>query len=382
MSTTLAQRLPGMRLDPVLAGTVTALLLTGLVMVYSVAVVSGIGSGGRHLALHLAHTVLGISLMLLLARVPPSWWLSVSPFMLPLTLLVLAAVLLPGVGIEVNGSTRWISLGPLRAQPAEAAKFMLVVYTAGYLARRRDLIGQFRYGVVTPGIVLAVVAMLLLMEPDFGSTVVIGATVVALLFLGGMRLHHFLFCALAAAGAAVALTVAAPYRMQRVMSFLNPWSDPYDSGFQLVQALIAFGRGEWLGVGLGESIQKLHYLPHASTDFLLAVIGEELGLVGVLAVIALFAALLWRAFAIAGEADAAGRYFSARLAQGAALLIGLQAMINIGVNLGVLPTKGLTLPFMSYGGTSLVVSCAAAGVLLSVERENRNPGGRRRRRGS
>jgi cell division protein FtsW len=220
--------------------------------------------------------------------------------------------------------------------------------------------------------------VLLLREPDFGSMVVITATVLGMMFLGGVRFWHFLACIGAGAAGMVVLTLISPYRMERVTSFLNPWSDPFDSGFQLVQALIAFGRGEWFGVGLGASVQKLHYLPAANTDFLLAVIGEELGFVGVALVITLFALLAWRAFAIARRADLTGNVFAARLAQGIGLLLGLQSIINMGVNLGVLPTKGLTLPFMSYGGSSMLASCLALGVLLAVDRETRpRPGGRR-----
>jgi cell division protein FtsW len=271
----------------------------------------------------------------------------------------------------VNGSTRWLAVGPIRMQPAEVAKLCMVIYAAGYLTRKRESLGDFTQGVLIIGIVLAALALLLLLQPDFGSSVVITVTVGAMLFLGGIRFWHFLLCLLVGITATVVLAYIEPYRWARVTSFLNPWSDPYDSGFQLAQALIAFGRGEWLGVGLGESIQKLYYLPHANNDFLLAVIAEELGVAGVLAVIGLFGIVLWRAFAIARRAELAGKVYAARLAQGLGLLLIFQAIVNMGVNMGVLPTKGLTLPFMSYGGSSMLSSCVAVGLLLMVDRDSR-----------
>lgn len=357
--------------DPWLTGAWIGLLGLGLVMVYSATVAAAghsLSAHFGHLVNHVLHISAGVALAVLISVMPLYWWERAGKAALVAGLVLLGLVLVPGVGVEVNGSTRWLPLGPTRIQPSELMKICMVIYAAGYLTRKRDELRDFTQGVVMIGLVLGLVALLLLLEPDFGSFVVIALTVVGMLFLAGIRLWHFLLCLLLGGTAMVLLTVISPYRMARVMSFLHPWSDPYDSGFQLVQALIAFGRGEWHGVGLGASIQKLYYLPHANNDFLLAVIAEELGVVGVLLVVALFGIVLWRAFAIARRADLLGAAFAGRLAQGLGLLLVIQAMINLGVNMGVLPTKGLTLPFMSYGGSSMLSACIAMGLLLAVDR--------------
>lgn len=356
--------------DPWLLGAVIALLALGLIMVYSAVTATATDAEAAlgKLAHHGVAVAIGAAALLAAYRAPLDCWRVLSGALLVLAGLLLVLVLVPGIGIEVNGSRRWLPLGPVRMQPSELAKLALVVHMAAYLACKHDAVGQLREGIVYPSAIVAAFAVLLLLEPDFGSAVVLAATVSGMLFLAGVRLLHFLVGAGVAAAGMVALALLAPYRMARLTSFMDPWSDPFGSGFQLVQALIAFGRGEWLGVGLGGSVQKLHYLPHASTDFLLAVIAEELGLVGVAVVLALFTVILWRAFAIAREARRGGRLFAARLAQGLGLLLVLQAVINIGVNMGVLPTKGLTLPMLSYGGSSLIVSCAAAGLLLAAGR--------------
>ena len=361
----------GSRGDAWLIGVVLVLLTYGLVMVYS----ATIASGSRTLAVnflplyhHLAHISAGLLLIFALRYVPLHWWQRLGKPLLLFAMLSLVVVLLPGVGVNVNGSTRWITLGSLTIQPAELAKVCIVVYVAGYLIRKRDTLKRFKEGILMVGLVLTAMAFLLLLQPDFGSIVVISLTVMGMLFLGGVRLWHFALCVLASGIALAALVWIEPYRLQRIMSFQNPWSDPFDTGFQLVQALIAFGRGEWLGVGLGASIQKLYYLPHASNDFLFAVIAEELGLLGVSACVVLFAILLWRAFVIAREAERIGMQFAARIAEGMGLLLVIQAMINMGVNMGLLPTKGLTLPLMSHGGSSMLASCFALGLLLAVER--------------
>ena len=354
-----------------LVGTVLVLLTFGLVMVYSATV----ASGSQELEVnfsptlsHLIHILLGALLIVALRFSQLEWWERLSKPLLLLSILSLIIVLLPGIGVNVNGSTRWIDMGSVRVQPAELAKVFMVVYVASYVVRKQDALSNFTQGIVMVGTVMVVMAILLLLQPDFGSVVVISLTVMAMLFLGGVRLWHFMLCVVFATTALVILVWIEPYRLQRIMSFLNPWSDPFDTGFQLIQALIAFGRGEWLGVGLGASIQKLYYLPHASNDFLLAVIAEELGFIGVVAVVVLFAILLWRAFVIARRADRIGMYFAARLAEGVGLLLAIQAMINMGVNMGLLPTKGLTLPLMSYGGSSLLATCVALGLLFAVER--------------
>jgi cell division protein FtsW len=358
--------------DPMLVAIVSLLIGIGLVMVYSASVTLAereTGNSMHYLYRHSAHVLLGVTLLLLVARTRLEWWEQAGPLLLILGILLLAATLIPGVGATVNGSTRWIRFGFFNLQPSELAKLFTVVYVAGYLIRHQDQLHSFTRGILITGIVLAVEGVLLLQEPDLGTLIVLVATVMTMLFLGGVRFWHFLACIATGVGAIALLTIISPYRMERVTGFLNPWADPFDSGFQLVQALIAFGRGEWFGVGLGASIQKMFYLPAAHTDFLLAVIAEELGLFGVLAVLALFYLLVLKAFAIARAADSAGLAYGGRLAQGIGLLIGLQAMINMGVNLGVLPTKGLTLPFMSYGGSSMVVNCIAVGLLFAIARQ-------------
>jgi cell division protein FtsW len=365
------------RQDLALLATVAVLLGLGLVMVYSASIATADG-GFRFLVKQAVNISAGLAVMSAAMHVSLRWWQRIGPLLVVVGMLLLALVLVPGLSGQINGSSRWFLLGPAAVQPSEFVKVFMVIYVAGYLTRRREQLTYFTKGILMIGMVVGVVAVLLLREPDFGSMVVITATVLGMLFLGGVRFWHFLACIGAGVAGMVVLTLISPYRMERVTSFLNPWSDPFDSGFQLVQALIAFGRGEWLGVGLGASVQKLHYLPAANTDFLLAVIGEELGFLGVAVVVALFALLTWKAFAIARRADLTGNVFAARLAQGIGLLLGLQAMINMGVNLGVLPTKGLTLPFMSYGGSSMLASCLALGVLLAVDRETRPRAGGRR----
>lgn len=362
------------RLDPWLAGTVGALLLFGSVCVFSasVAIANRVAGNDYYFLLHhLVHVAVGLLLAAFAFAVPVRAWERAGPFLLLASLGLLLAVLIPGVGAHINGSSRWLKLGPLTIQPSEFARLFVIVYVAGYLVRRKDELHQFTKGILMVGAVLAVVGMLLLQEPDLGSVVVLTLTVFLMLFLGGVRFWHFLLTLVFAVGGMVALTVMSPYRMLRVTGFLDPWADPFNTGFQLVQALIAFGRGGWFGVGLGGSIQKVFYLPAAHTDFLLAIVAEELGLIGVIAVIALFAALVVRAFMIARVAAQRGQVYNAHLAQGLGLWFGLQAMINMGVNMGVLPTKGLTLPFMSYGGSSTLVCCLAAGILLRIERETR-----------
>ena len=361
----------GLGADVWLAGAVLSLLTFGLVMVYSATVASGDESLAFNfipVTNHLIHMMMGILTMIALRYTPIQWWQGAGKPLLLLSMLSLVFVLLPGIGANVNGSTRWIALADMRLQPAELTKVLMVVYVAGYLVRKREELGQFTQGILMVGLVLAVLAVLLLMQPDFGSVVVISVIVMAMLFLGGVRFWHFLLCVAFGCALLAMLVWIEPYRLQRIMSFMNPWSDPFDTGFQLVQALIAFGRGEWMGVGLGASIQKLYYLPHASNDFLLAVVAEELGLIGVCTVVALFAIVLWRAFAIARRAERLGLFYAARLAEGLGLLLAVQAMINMGVNMGLLPTKGLTLPLMSYGGSSMLATSFALGLLFAVDR--------------
>jgi len=364
----------GSRWDPWLLGSVVALLILGSIMVFSASVsISDRQTGNTlyYLIRHLASIMLGVIGMAVVMRTRVRMWEQLGPYLLLIGIALLVVVLLPGIGRHVNGSARWIPLGIVNLQPSELVKLFVIIYVAGYLVRKQEELRFFTQGILMVSIVVAVIGMLLLQEPDLGSVVVICCTVFAMLFLGGVRFWHFMAVVLAAIGGMVLLTLISPYRMARITGFLDPWADPFNTGFQLTQALIAFGRGEWLGVGLGSSIQKMFYLPAAHTDFLFAVLAEELGLLGVLSVMALVGVIVWRAFRIAASAERNGQVYAARLAQGLGLLLGLQAMINMGVNMGALPTKGLTLPFLSYGGSSMIVCCVAAGLLLMIDREQR-----------
>ena len=361
--------------DPWLFGAVLMLIALGIVMVYSASIAYAAKAHGHdayYLWRHLAAVGLGLLGMAGVMRTRVRGWEQAGPTLLLAGIVLLGLVLLPGVGAQVHGSTRWIRLGAFSLQPSELMKLFMLLYVAGYLVRRREELKNFTRGILMISVVVAIVGVLLLRQPDLGTVAVICLTVLIMLFLGGVRFGHFALVLAAGIGGMVALTVIAPYRVLRVTSFLDPWADAYGSGFQLTQALIAFGRGEWLGAGLGASVQKLHYLPAAHTDFLFAVIAEELGLVAVLGVIALYGVIALRAFVIARRADRAGQPYGVRLAQGLGLMLVLQAMINMGVNMGLLPTKGLTLPFVSYGGSSMVVSCLMAGLLLRIEREARD----------
>ena len=365
--------------DPILLALFGSIMAFGLMMVFSATVSNDhalASSNFTHVVMQLVYLVAGLITAIIVSLFPLSIWREHSKHLLFFGFLMLAIVLIPGIGVSVNGSQRWLPLGPIRMQPSELMKLIMIIYTAGFLVRQGERVKEFKVGILSMALVIAVTGTLLLLEPDFGSTVVITATVIAMMFLGGVRIAHFILCLGVGVGLFAVLAITSPYRLQRIMSFMDPFSDPFNSGFQLVQALIAVGRGEWLGVGLGNSIQKLFYLPHAHNDFLLAVIGEELGFIGLLLLIVLFAMLISRIFRLAMLAERSGRMFEARVAQGIGLLLAFQAIINIGVNLGVLPTKGLTLPFMSYGGSSLVANCLLMGVLFAIDREVRQkPGG-------
>jgi len=360
--------------DPWLLGSVLLLMALGLVMVYSASVSIAeklTGNSLFYLVRHAISLVLGLFVMWIAMHTRVRLWERLGPYLLLSGIVLLVLVLIPGIGSRVNGSSRWLPLGVFNLQPSELMKLFMVVYVAGYLVRKQDELRFFTQGILMISIVLAVIGMLLLQEPDLGSVVVISFTVFAMLFLGGVRFWHFMAVVGAAVGGMIALTILSPYRLARVTGFLDPWADPFNTGFQLTQALIAFGRGELFGVGLGASIQKMFYLPAAHTDFLFSVLAEELGLVGVLMVMTLIGIIVWRAFRIAASAERHGQFYAARLAQGLGLLLGLQAMINMGVNMGALPTKGLTLPFLSYGGSSMIVCGLCAGLLLMIDREQR-----------
>jgi cell division protein FtsW len=360
---------------------ITALLGLSLVMVFSASMNASSLEQGPALSVLAQQGVLvmlGVVVMLIVAAVPLRMVQAAGPVLMVLSMLSLAVVLLPGVGVEVWGSVRWIRIGPVNLQPSEFAKVFMIIYIAGYLTRRKDELHEFNKGILIVGSVLTMFGFLLLLEPDFGSTVVLVLTVLGMMFLGGIRYLHFSLVMLIVAIGGGLLVMLAEYRLARVASFMDPWADPMNKGYQLIQSYIAFGRGGWSGIGLGESIQKLNYLPAARTDFLFAVIGEELGFIGVLVVLGLFFALIWRAFALSRRAESLGNLFACRLAQGIALLIAIEVLINVGVNMGVLPTKGLTLPFISQGGSSLIATCMAMGLLIAVSRETTPQPGRKR----
>lgn len=360
--------------DGVLLVCVLTLLGLGIVMVGSASMAIAerdLGNSFYYLVRQGVFVGIGLLLAMLVVRMPLAWWERSGPVMFIGSMLLLAFILLPGIGREVNGATRWLRLGLFNLQPSELMKMSVIVYLAGYLVRRGEQVRSHVLGFLKPMMLLIVVALLLLMEPDLGASVVIFATALGMMFLGGVRLWQFLILIGLIGTAGLLLVITSPYRLERVTAFLNPWADPFNSGFQLTQSLIAFGRGEWFGVGLGGGIQKLFYLPEAHTDFVFAVLAEELGLVGGIAVVALFLVLIWRAFAIAARAQYYGQHFAAFLAHGITLWIALQAFINLGVNMGLLPTKGLTLPLMSYGGSSMLAMCVAVALLLRVDIETR-----------
>ena len=368
---------PAPEYDRSLAWAALLLVALGLVMVYSASIATAEAS--RYAGYNPAYFLLrhGVFLALALAAatavflVPVRVWQKAAPWLFAAGFVLLVLVLIPGIGREVNGARRWLNLGVATVQPSELMKLAVVLYAADYTVRKHAVLKQFKRGLLPLLAVMLVVAWLLLREPDFGALVVIAVTSFGILFLGGMSGRHFsALLGMLAVGFA-ALVLSSPYRMQRIFGFMDPWSDAFGKGYQLSHALIAFGRGEWFGVGLGASVEKLHYLPEAHTDFLLAVVAEELGLAGVVLVIALFAWLVLRAFAIGRQAAMRERHFHALVAQGIVIWIGFQALINMGVNMGLLPTKGLTLPLMSFGGSGLIVNCVAIAMLIRIDWENR-----------
>jgi cell division protein FtsW len=367
-----SSRMP--RFDYWLVFTVLALTLLGLVMVSSASITFADREIGRPFYYAIRQTIYigcGVVAGMLLFRLRLVELERVGMALLLSAFAMLLLVLVPGVGVEVNGASRWISVGLFRMQVSEPAKLFFIIYLASYLARHGDEVRTQISGFLKPIGLLAIAAVLLLLEPDFGATVVLAAIVMGMIFMAGVKLLQF-GGMLGLGGLLLAgMAVSSPYRMQRLTTFIDPWADPFDSGFQLTQSLIAIGRGEWFGVGLGASIQKLFYLPEAHTDFVFAVLAEELGLLGVCTIIVLYSVLVWRAFVIAAQAVKAENFFASYLAYGIGIWFGLQSFINIGVNMGLLPTKGLTLPLMSYGGSSMVVMCAAVALLLRIDHETR-----------
>ena len=359
-------------IDTLLLLAAAGLLILGFIMVSSASLHLGdkLADDSFFFPKHqLVHIAVGAFLAGMVACVRLETWEKSSMGLFVVGLLTLILVLIPGLGMKVNGAMRWLSVFGVRIQVSELFKLIAVIFMARYISRHLQTVRSSALGMIFPLGLLLVASVFLLLEPDFGATAVIMATALAMLFLGGARLWQFVFLVGLAIAGGILLILSAEYRLKRVLSFLDPWKDPLDSGFQLTQALIAFGRGELTGVGLGSSVQKLFYLPEAHTDFLFSVIGEELGLMGACMVILLFTTVVWRAFAIGKLAERQGMRFGAFLAYGIGIWFGLQAFINMGVNMGMLPTKGLTLPLMSYGGGSMIVTCSALALLLRVRSE-------------
>ncbi len=367
-------------MDHTLLFVALTLALVGLVMVFSA---SAIVAGNRFhdpeffLKRQVAWLGFGFLLMHVISRVDYSLWKKLSVPILLCMLVLLVMVLVPGIGVAAKGARRWLRVGPISIQPAEMVKLVTVMYLAAYLTKKADKVTLFRSGLLPPLVVIGVLCGLVLLEPDLGTVVVIGLVTVGMLFLAGARLSHLIGLGLCAIPAALVLVLGSSYRRQRLMTFLAPWKDASDAGFQITQSFLAFGSGGPFGVGLGEGKQKLFFLPEAHTDFVLALVGEELGLAGTASVIVLFAIFVWRGFLISARARMP---FGKFLGLGITLLIGLQALVNAAVVTGLLPTKGLTLPFVSYGGSSLVVSFVGVGMLLSISRD-RHAGGSKGGRG-
>lgn len=383
-----AQLRTSLQIDPVLLAIVMTLLLGGLVILASASITISDNATGEpfyYVQRQLVAAVIGTLAGVVCLFVPMRVWQQLGPLMLLGGFALLLVVLVPGIGYEVNGSTRWIRIGIINLQVSEPARLCFLLYLAGYLVRRNQALRDGFAGFLRPMIVLSLVCALLLCEPDFGAAIVLLATALVMLFVAGARIRDFLLFFTTAVLVMAILAVISPYRMKRLTGFLDPWADPFDSGFQLTQSLIAIGRGEWLGVGLGDGVQKLFYLPEAHTDFVFAVFAEEFGLLGSLVMIALFLALLWRIFKLSIRAADVERFFEAYIAIGLGTWLGLQAFINVGVNMGLLPTKGLTLPLISYGRSSLIVTMVCIGILMRIHHElvadakpaNRKRGGKR-----
>lgn len=358
--------------DRLLVITCSSLLLLGFVMVASASLHLGVKLTGDVFYFptrQLIHMVFGLILGVFVAATPMRVWERWGSILFIAGLFLLIVVLIPGLGIEVNGSRRWLSIAGVRIQVSEVIKFFSVIYMAGYVTRHRQTVQESAFGLLNPLILFSVACVLLLLEPDFGSAVVILMIAMGVMFLAGAKIWQFVIL-LGSVALLMSLLVAfEPYRLRRVTSFMDPWADPLGSGFQLTHALISFGRGEWLGVGLGSGVQKLFYLPEAHTDFIFSVIAEELGLLGVVVVIALFALFVWRIFVIGAAAEQAGQRFWAFVAYGLGIWFGFQSFVNMGVNMGLLPTKGLTLPLISYGGGSMMIMCCAVALLFRVNSE-------------
>ena len=362
----------GYNVDAPSLAALIALMVLGTVMVSSASISLAdrdMGEPLYFLLRQLGALAIGCIAAFIVMLIPTELWFRMNWLLLLGAIVLLASVFVPGLGHTVNGSTRWLDLGPITLQPSEPARICLTLYLASYVVRHQQDMGASLLGFLKPMLVVALACWLLLRQPDFGAAVVLTATSFGILFIGGARLRDFALCLFAAGGGLAALAITSPYRLQRLLAFLDPWADPYASGFQLTQSLIAVGRGDWFGVGLGDSVQKLFYLPEAHTDFVFAVLAEELGFVGVTVTVLLFGVIVYRAITLGPKAAALGMPFHGLVSTGLALTIGLQAFINMGVNIGLLPTKGLTLPLISYGRTSAVITLITLGLLLRIQHE-------------
>ena len=365
--------------DQALVWVTVALLMWGLVMVYSASVAMPDNpkfaryAHTHFLLRHVLSLVVAVVVAVLAFQVPVAVWEKLAPWLFITSLVLLMLVLVPFIGKGVNGARRWISLGFMNFQPSEMAKFATVLYAADYMVRKMDVKERFFRAVIPMAIAIGIIGLLLLAEPDMGAFMVISVIAMGILFLGGVNARMFFVISAVVIGAFALMIMTSDWRRERIFAYLDPWSDKYSmgKGYQLSHSLIAFGRGEVFGVGLGGSIEKLHWLPEAHTDFLMAVIGEEFGLVGVLTVIALFMWMTRRIMHIGRQSIALDRLFAGLVAQGVGLWVGFQTFINIGVNLGALPTKGLTLPLMSYGGSAILMNLIALAVVLRIDYENR-----------
>ena len=364
--------LKGFNLDPTLFSAVIALLVLGIIMVSSASITladSEMGEPHYYLIRHFGAIAIGCLGAITAVAIPMEIWLRLNGVLLFAAMALLASVFLPGFGLTANGSTRWLDLGPLTLQPSEPARVCLLLYLSSYVVRHQRELGTTMLGFLKPMALVALACMLLLAEPDFGATVVLTATSLGLLFVGGARLRDFFLFLLAAITTLSVLALNSGERLQRLTTFLDPWADVERGGYQLAQSLIAIGRGDWLGVGLGGRVQKLFYLPEAHTDFIFAVMAEEFGVIGTTLTIVLFGIVVFKAIAMGPRASALGMPFQGLVSTGIGLTLGLQAFINMGVNTGLLPTKGLTLPLISYGRTSIVVTLVALGLLARIHHE-------------
>lgn len=364
-------------IDHALLWSCLLLLFAGLVMVYSASIATAEGGRftghqpGYFLIRHGIFLCIGLVTAAFTFQIPLTLWQKYAPYLFMIGVVMLAVVLVPGLGRDVNGARRWLPLGFANLQPSELMKLFAALYAADYTVRKINVMHDLKQAFLPMFGAMAIVGMLLLKEPDFGAFVVIISIAMGILFLGGLKARLFALLIVGLLVAFALLIIVSPYRRDRIFGFMDPWADAFGRGYQLSHSLIAFGRGEWLGVGLGASVEKLFYLPEAHTDFLLAVIAEELGFVGVLAVIFLFALMVQRAFAIGRQAVQLDRLYPALVAMGIGIWLGVQSFINMGVNMGLLPTKGLTLPLMSFGGSGILANCVALSILLRVDWENR-----------